>query len=57
MYSGAPSYHTLKANNGLYLSKQANVPEMRLWVIQRGETVKGFDAVNTLSVLAPTTRR
>jgi len=41
MYSGAPSYHTLSANNGLYLSKQANVPEMRLWVIQRGETVKG----------------
>jgi len=28
--AGAPAYHTPKANIGLYLSKQANVPEMRL---------------------------
>jgi len=49
MHAGAPSYHTLRANNGLYLSKQANVPEMRLWVIQRGETVKGKRVFRTES--------
>jgi len=41
LYAGASDYHTPKANNGFYLSKQANVPEMPLGVTQRSETVKG----------------
>jgi len=30
VYTGAPGYHAPKANNSLYLSKEANVPQNAL---------------------------